>query len=76
MHMLATKCHDLRELDICGCGKVSETGIKHVIDNCSKLEKLSLSFCHNVETKCLKNVSPNFRTLSLNLNDMTPVINF
>ncbi|XP_054163232.1 F-box/LRR-repeat protein 20-like [Oppia nitens] len=72
MSKLATSCPDLRELDICGCGNVTEVGINHVITGCKKIEKLSISFCHEVTGISLGKLTKNFKTLSLNTNDKTP----
>ncbi|CAG2183530.1 unnamed protein product, partial [Oppiella nova] len=37
-----------------------------------KLEKLSISFCLQVSGASLQKLTKNFRTLSINTNDMTP----
>ncbi|CAG2107076.1 unnamed protein product, partial [Medioppia subpectinata] len=72
MFSLGRKCKELRELDICGCGNVTERGINYIADVCPKLEKLSISFCLQVSGASLQKLTKNFRTLSINTNDMTP----
>ncbi|CAG2110236.1 unnamed protein product, partial [Medioppia subpectinata] len=73
MFSLGRKCKELRELDICGCGNVTERGINYIADVCPKLEKLSISFCLQVSGASLQKLTKNFRTLSINTNDMTPL---
>ena len=71
---LLSKTTDLKEVDICGCGDVTERGLDFVISNCQKLEKLSISFCCQITGLSLDKLSHNFKQLSLNGNELTPVI--
>lgn len=73
MQLLGGTCKNLKELDICGCGNVSEEGLKYVVTNCRQLDKLSVSFCAYITCKCLSQLSKNFKHLSLNGNEWTPV---
>ncbi|XP_029166421.1 putative RNA-binding protein EEED8.10 [Nylanderia fulva] len=62
LNNLANHCQQLISIDITGCDKVTDDGLRAIM-TLSKLEKLIINYLYNITGKELKNISNNFKEL-------------
>jgi glutamate racemase len=48
---IAFLCHRLIALNVCGCNKITSTGVKQVMQHCPRLEVLGVEACEHVPWK-------------------------
>lgn len=54
---LANHCHNIEQLDLSECNKITDISVESISRHCSKLASINLESCSNITDNSLKYIS-------------------